>query len=207
MKIIGSIGLVAFLASIIWLVYAFAKKQPKKKIIGALAISFLIFVIGIANTPEPKPVSAKEQLKTELKKEEPYVKSLTVKDDVLVVNTKDISLDDKTYMKDFSNILEKAGKSKLAKDGVAINQVGKYTDQKGQESKGTDFVIYYSNYEIKSINFKNYPDTLLSTPNYLLENATGYYVNYNFVQDSKIFNHSTITNNNKFIEQNFKLYN
>lgn len=211
----NSVAWYALFSTVIALIFVAIRANKKKNTTGVsywflISLVVMIIAIVVGKLTTNTDINTTEGLQNTLVKKigDNHISKVSIKDNVLVIKSKDFDFDSTAYLDDISNILKVSKNSKLAKDGVAINQVGPYTDSKGQESKGTDFVIYYSKSSLKSINFKNYGDVLTNDPDDLIQNATGYYLNYNFIKtDNSIYKAALVTNHNAFVEKNFKLYN
>ena len=50
----GAIGFLAFVVAVVWIIYAFIKKKPKKQPAIAMVVAFLLLGIGVANTDTSK---------------------------------------------------------------------------------------------------------------------------------------------------------
>ncbi|WP_461240478.1 hypothetical protein [Paucilactobacillus sp. N302-9] len=130
--------------------------------------------------------SVKNHLKTEGMDN---VKSVSLQENVLTISTTGLSFNGNFIgagsITTLVHILQYAKSSDLAKNGIALAQKGSYIDSKGNKFKEMDFVIYYSKDDLDSINFSNYNNIVSSDKNVFLDNATGYYINGNFVKGKK----------------------
>lgn len=108
-------------------------------------------------------------------------KAVTIKDDIVVVDTTDISFSSKKKInrdvKHLGITLEQLKAYALNKNGVAFVQEGK---------SGFDYIVYYDKQDLDKIPYSYYATKLYNNPNKFMDNASAYSFNKDFLSDTDI---------------------
>lgn len=141
-----------------------------------------------AKKTKPAKVTTKKKLTKYLKKTKnagSIVKGIAIVKGVTTIKVKDVADLKPVYFEYLANILGRAKKTPLAKNGLGIVPTNEYMDGNGKKANMLEFSFFFAPADLEKLDFVNWGHVVYRNPTQFYNSATGYYLMTEFVKQAK----------------------